>query len=328
MIEAVVIGLGRIGASFQRDPRRTGGIVTHAQAWKKHPATRLVAGVDPDRDRRNDFEDDFDVPAYPAWAAMIAHHSPRMVSVCTPPEDHAPSVLGALAGGATRVICEKPCTGHLDDARRLSHDLGNDHIKVGVNFTRRYDPMHRRLFSVAANEGVTSGFGCYTAGLLNTASHWFDGVLSAGAAVAEVMAIPGLHGVDPTPTVIARLVDGGVVTLFAGDVARFMIYETDLLTASGRVRLQRAGADGSRDVSVQSPRLSEYCELLPARFSAPVGLANALLWVIDDAVRSEKERRPMRCTVADAVRVHAVLEAVRESLITGGWVKVLTETPR
>jgi len=325
MIEAAVIGLGRVGATFQRDPRRT-GVVTHAQAWQMHPATSLVAGVDPSGERRSDFEADFDRPAYPTLASMTAHHSPTMVSVCTPPTDHARSVLAALAAGAERVICEKPCTGRLEGAIRLFDDLGHDHFKVGVNFTRRYDPVHRRLFSAAAEEGVTSASGRYTAGLLNTASHWFDGLLST-CNVTEVLAIPGAEGEDPTPTVIARLADGGVVTLFAESVARFMIYETDLVTASGRVRLERAGAEASRLRRVQSARFSEYHELAPDRFSPPLGLANALLWVIDDAVRSAKQRRAMRCTVADAIRVHAVLEAARESLECGSWVK-LTDTPR
>jgi predicted dehydrogenase len=327
MIDAAVIGLGRIGTMFQRDPRRT-GIVTHAGAWRMHPATTLVAGVDPDVERREAFENDFDLPAYPTWATMIAHHMPDMVSICTPPDDHARSVLTALASGATRVICEKPCTGRFDDACRLKNQLSDDHDKVGVNFTRRYDPVHRRLFSVAAKEVVTSGYGCYTAGLLNTASHWFDGLLSTGAAVAEVLALPGIEGADPTPTVIARLTGGSVVTLFAEDVARFMIYETDFITECGRIRLERAGREASRDTRVQSPRLSEYHELLPARFSAPLGLANALLWVIDDAVRSALEQRPMRCTVTDAIRVHAILEAVRQSLVSGKWMTVLTEAPR
>jgi predicted dehydrogenase len=326
MIDAVVVGLGRVGASFQRDLRRT-GVVTHARAWRSHPATRLVAGVDPDSERRKAFEEDYDLPAYPTWTTMLAHQSPAMVSVCTPPEEHARAVLAALAGGATRVICEKPCTGRVGDARRLDNELAGDRVKVGVNFTRRYDPVHRRVFAIAAREGVTSGSGCYTAGLLNTATHWFDGLLSAGCEVVEVLALPGIDGVDPTPTVVARLRSGGVVTLFAEDVERFMIYETDLLTSTGRVRLQRAGADASRQVRMQSPRFSEYYELLPARFSPPVGLANALLWVIDDAVRSFKEQRPMRCTVADAIRVHVVVEAVRRSLGDGGWVKVVSEMP-
>jgi hypothetical protein len=53
-----------------------------------------------------------------------------------------------------------------------------------------------------------------------------------------------------------------------------------------------------------------------------LGLSNAMFPVIDDALASLEEDRPMRCTVADALAVHIILDAVRLSLTKGGWVDV------
>src|SRR6202030_1754285 len=115
MIDVAVVGLGRIGFTFQQDPKRFGA-VTHVEAWRRHPMTRLVGAVDPEDAQRDAFEDATGVPAYPTWAELLRHEAPAVVSVCTPPAGQAASVLDALGAGAQRILCEKPCTASLDEA--------------------------------------------------------------------------------------------------------------------------------------------------------------------------------------------------------------------
>jgi hypothetical protein len=47
-----------------------------------------------------------------------------------------------------------------------------------------------------------------------------------------------------------------------------------------------------------------------------------MLAMADDAVSSLVENRPMLCSVDDAVRVHALLDAVDRSLASRTWIEV------
>jgi predicted dehydrogenase len=320
-MDAAIIGLGRIAVGFQRDPQRRGA-VTHAEAWRRHPMTTLVGGADPDHAQREAFESLTGVPAYPTFEELCRRHRPAIVSVCTPPALHREMTAAALASGAQRVLCEKPCTPDVRAARALLQDLGPDADKIGVNFHRRYDPLHRRLLARARADGVTSGTGTYTAGLRNTASHWFETVLAAGADIVAVLALPGVAGADPTPTAILRLRGGGVISLHHGAVSEYLTYETDLFTPVSRVRLLDSGTRGELLTAEASPRFAGYRELIPTASALPPGMSSAMLTVADDIVTSLLQDRPPLCTVADAVAVHAVCDAVLSSLETGRWTEV------
>jgi predicted dehydrogenase len=321
MISAAVIGLGRIGAGFQRDPRRV-GVVTHAAAWNQHPAARLIGGVDPDPSQRDAFERDFDCRSYESWEALFEVERPQIVSLCTPPSTHASLVLSMASEGIDRILCEKPCTPDLPTIQALVTDLGANSLKVGVNYTRCYDALHRRELGLLRSQTLTAGWGRYGAGLLNTASHWFASLITAGARVARVLATPAVSAHDPSPNVILELDNKGLVFLAAGQVEDFMIFETDLFSSQGRIRLTHTGSLAERSVAVQSPRFSEYRELTRSNAAHPLGLSNVMLAVVDDAIMSLEEGRPMRSTLEEAVRVHELLGAVRRSLASGTWVQL------
>ena len=314
-MDAVVVGLGRIGSKFGRDPLRK-GIVTHASAWAAHPATDLVAGVDPDPGARQAFEEDHQVPAYASWQDLLEHHNPAFASVCVPPERHLETVVEVLTGGGVqRVICEKPCCPDLHSAEQLLKAVGTDPLRVGVNYTRQYDGLHRRLLPDLAP--IRSGNGYYTAGLLNTASHWIASLLGTGVSIARVSARPAIDGQDPTPSMVFELVEGGTVSLHGLDVRNYLAYEMDLLTESARIQLQRSGTVGRRFVRMPSRQFSGYFELAESSEGLPAGLDDPMLAVIDDAVASVAENRAMLCSLMDAIAVHQVLAAAQTSLATG-----------
>lgn len=321
MISAAVVGLGRIGFGFDDDPLRV-GVATHAAAFARHPMVQLAAGIDPDEEKRRSFESRYGVRTYATLQDALGDGIPDVASVCTPPATHADLVTACVAAGITRVICEKPCTPAHAEVLSLERALGDKESVVGVNFTRRYDPLARSLTSSLAREGVIGGAGFYTAGLLNTATHWIDLLLASGAVVEAVTALGGLQGADPTPNVVLHLSTGDI-WLQGLDVDDYMIFEADLFTRRGRVRYVRSGAGAETFVAEDSPMYSGYNELVPSDAPLPLGLSNPMLCVIDDAVASIEEDRPMLCTLAEAREVHAVVDAIRTSLATGSRTSVM-----
>lgn len=330
---AAVVGLGRIGATLELDPLRPPG-ATHAGAYRLHPDVELVAGVDRHPGQRALFEERFGIRTYASFDEMAAEHRPDIISVSVLPENHAEVVLAAVAHGVTRIICEKPCTPSLTGVLALERALGADRDRIGVNYTRRFDPLHRLLLAKIVD--LCGGSGRYTAGMSNTASHWFANLVATGVVPIEVLALPSIPAVvpkeelavpsvvvpDPSPTVLLRINDRTAVYLEGHDVADHLIFEMDLIGRDARVQLLDSGTTGRLFERGPSPSFSGYFELLPSAAELPPRFAGSIVPVVDDAIRSITDGGPMACGIGDAIAVHRIIDAALRSLESGSWVPV------
>lgn len=321
-IAAAVAGLGRIGMEFELDPRR-GDSVSHAGAWRNHPDAELVAGVDPDPDKRAGFEKSFEAPAFSSFQEMIDAVPVDILSISTPPELHAEMTLKAIDAGISRIVCEKPCTRSLMECLELTERLGSQARRVGVNFTRRYDPDHQRVQALLREQQLQSVIGHYTAGLMNTGSHWIDWLLAAGGEVRRVLAFPRVSGDDPTPDALMELSAGGRAYLAALEVSDYSVFEADFFGSQSRVRMLRSGFELEVWERRPSENFSGYHDLWrDEQASTEHALGTMMLSVVNDAILSLREDRPMCCTVQDACRMHSVIDAIKKSLEKGSWMEV------
>jgi predicted dehydrogenase len=101
--------VGIVGSAF-------GGTV-HAPAFALHPQFEVVAIASPANAERVARERK--IPhAFPSVDAMLAGTELDVISVASPPFDHLPSVLAALAAGK-HVLCEKPFALSVAEAEEL-----------------------------------------------------------------------------------------------------------------------------------------------------------------------------------------------------------------
>jgi predicted dehydrogenase len=140
--QAVVIGLGNIGARFS-DPEAVHPF-NHSQAYFSNPNTELVGGCDPDQKNRHFFESAFNKPAYETLTDALSLN-PEIVSVCSPHKFHFEQTISCLNAGVKMIFLEKPPVTSLTE---LSHLMDNEkkfEAKIMVNYQRRYSPNYIAL---------------------------------------------------------------------------------------------------------------------------------------------------------------------------------------
>lgn len=114
----------------------------HVGAYAAHPRVELVALCDGDAARLGGFLDQQPgARGYATVEAMLAAERLDLVSICTPDWMHADMGIAALRAGA-HVICTKPFTTTIADARRLIAAADEAGRYLLVAHERRLHPLH------------------------------------------------------------------------------------------------------------------------------------------------------------------------------------------
>ena len=123
---ACVIGVGFIGAAHIEALRRLGNV--DVVAVSDVPNAQAKA-------------DAYFVPkGYDDYKVMLDTEKPDVVHICTPNSSHYEMAMYAMERGIS-VVCEKPLTKTLDEAKKLASYAKKHNIVTGVNFNCRWYPQ-------------------------------------------------------------------------------------------------------------------------------------------------------------------------------------------
>ncbi|MDF1605419.1 Gfo/Idh/MocA family oxidoreductase [Nocardioides sp. YIM 152315] len=113
----------------------------HAHAYRACPGVRLVAVADPVPGKAERLAGQHDAKAVGDLDDLLAT-GVDVVDVCTPPTAHADATIAAL-GAERHVLCEKPITRTMDDARRVLAAAEAAPGLLSIGQVARYAPDHR-----------------------------------------------------------------------------------------------------------------------------------------------------------------------------------------
>lgn len=118
-----------------------GGIAqTHANALKTFPDVEIVAGVDIDESKLDNWKEKHgQQPVFTDWKKMLKEIKPDGVSVCTPNGVHAQPTIDALNAGA-HVIVEKPMAMNPAQCEKMIAAANKNKKKLTIGFQYRYHP--------------------------------------------------------------------------------------------------------------------------------------------------------------------------------------------
>ncbi len=324
---ALLIGCGKIGSELADDPRIK-GIYTHAGAYHAHPGTQLVAVCDRDVERAERCAMRWNVPV---WGSdplrMLLETQPDLVSVCTPDDNHADTLLMVLEAPSVKaVLAEKPLAIGLDQALRIHTLYKEKGVFLAVNYSRRYSPAFALLkqeLAAGSIGRIQAILGNYGKGTLHNGSHWFD---LARYLIGEVLTVQawnslGEGGEDPSLDVRLEFSNGSQGYLQALDAQAYTSFEMDIAGSLGRIRILSLGHRIEIYEVGDSPLYTGYRTLSLKEERSGV-MEDSTFNALDDLLHCLDSGQPPKCSSADGFAAIAIGMAARRSSSSGAQERV------
>lgn len=331
MYKAAVIGLGRMGSTFDDEMTQGGSIFlpyAHAPSYAESSQVELLAGADPHAEQRAIFGQRWGVAKqhlYADYREMLAEERPDIVSVCTTAR-HRADILRDVANAGVRAIwAEKPLTLSLAEADEVVAHCQQKNIAIAVNCSRRWNPFlteARRLIQngeLGEILQITTYAHCH---LSHNGSHAIDAMrYLIGGEVEWVfgeMESDEKAASDEDLTGNGYLAfDNGVRGFLRGMPTGIASWEYDIIGTEGRIRSlanslethlfrQAPGGPRNRGLAAQLP------------FPMPTRIQGTGISVVQDLVNGIETGTPPRCSAEDGRKALEIAIALRESHRLGG----------
>lgn len=181
ILTSAVVGLGNIGMGYDLAHQKD-FVQTHTKAYLQHGGYQLSFGVDPDVQKRKDFNRLTGSPAYASLEEAVRHvPSVDVVSVCAPNEARANLWKPLSRLGSRVVVLEKPLAKNLKDAGRVLAWARANKVELCVNYLRRFDRSTQAIKTMFERRTYGKVVGVdirYNGGFYNNASHYIDMMLA------------------------------------------------------------------------------------------------------------------------------------------------------
>jgi len=321
MLKAAIIGCGRIGCRMDDDAGRDRPW-THAGAYKKAEGVRVVAAVDPDPKRIEDYRERWgDVDTYTDLAALLTENPPDVVSICTQPHLHAQQVIQCAAAGVKGIFCEKPMCLSIEEADQMIEACAHHGAKLAVNHNRRWDACYQVAWErIRAGEigDVISISGICSPGVVNTGSHLLDLMRMFGGEV-DWVAMDGqvLESGDLAAWGAMKYKSGVDGFFHSRGMREYIHFEMDVVGSAGRLRIMQNGAVLRLSRAGYSGQYSDYQDLIAQGGEHVHGL-NRMVRAIENICKAVEDSQPLACTGEDGRACVELISAIRMSAAKEG----------
>jgi predicted dehydrogenase len=328
---AAVVGLGRMGSTFDDEIEQGGAIVLpycHAPTYHAHPQIELIAGADPHEEQRAIFGERWGLAPdhlYSDHRDLLAREKPDIISIATTARVRAQLLFDAVDAGVKGIWAEKPLALSLEEADRMVGVCREKGVVLAVNCARRYNANFsetRRMIQEGDLGDILQITAYAQCGLSHNGSHAIDTIrYLAGGDVAWVfgeMASDEIAATDDDLMGNGYLAfDTGPRAFLRGMPTGAAAWEFDIIGTKKRVRtapnalefelIQNIpGGPRGRGLSARSP------------FPLPASPEGMGITLVDDLISAMENGHPPRCSGDDALKALEIAIALRESHRQGG----------
>lgn len=331
MYRAAVIGLGRMGSTFDDEIDQGGSLFLpycHAPAYVASPQTQLVAGADPHAEQGDIFASRWGLErdqVYADYREMLEKEKPDIVSVCTTARLRAQIVADLAAAGVKAIWAEKPIALSLAEADAMLDACRRSGTVMAVNCARRWNPFYseaRRQIEAGELGDILQVTGYGQCGLSHNGSHLIDIVrYLAGGQVewvfGEMESDQAAAGDEDLMGNGYLAFDNGVRGYIRGLPCGAANWDIEAIGTKGRFRFIEGGPEAELVKIHPGGRRGRG---LPVRypFPLPARFPGMGVDIIADMVAAIEGGAPPRCAGEDALAALEIAIGLRQSHRDGG----------
>lgn len=312
---AAVVGLGDIGMGYDYEDKDNVFVLTHARAFYQHPGFELIGGVDPDLNRRNQFQSKYGVPAFESIDAMYSHVKPSVVAVAVPTKLHQETIASILTHEPLGLICEKPLAENQAKAEEIVNLSKKSACPILVNYIRRFEPgvleIKRNLETGIWGQPIAATV-WYSRGLINNASHFIDLAYYLFGEISDIEIIRSGRQVleyDMEPDF--RLRAGKVELWFrAWPSEYFALNGFELFLERARLRYDNGGSDIHISAVKANPLFSDRLSLSKDETVIQNDLKRYQWHVVDALFEHLAYKKPLASNIDTALYTARIIEKI------------------
>jgi predicted dehydrogenase len=325
-MRAAVIGLGRMGSTFDDEIKAGGSIVLpycHAPSYIASPLANLVAGADPHDGQREDFGKRWGIDnkhLFTDYREMLEKDKPEIVSVCTTAKIRSQIVIDCAEAGVKAIWAEKPISITLAEADAMVDTCNKSGTVLAINCARRWNPFFttaRQLIDEGELGDVLQVTAYAPCGLSHNGSHMLDAIcFLAGGKVDWVfgeMSSDEAAEKEEDPQGNGYLAfDNGTRAFARGTACGCTSWEFEVLGTQGNIRSRNSGVTWEfrqADQSLAMRRAGTALKAWPLP-NYPEGMG---LTIIRDIIDAFENGGKPKCSGEDGRAALEIAIAMRES---------------
>ncbi len=170
----ILVGLGKIGYSYDADINNSNVVLTHFKAIRESSGFSLVAIVEADSKKYQEINKEFGLLFYADVNQIQSSKEIDLVVIATPVETHLEVVKAALKLRPRAILLEKPVSNTLVDALEMFELALESGVEIFVNYQRNYHHEFKNLAADISQGKVQGPFvftGWFNNGWINNCSH-------------------------------------------------------------------------------------------------------------------------------------------------------------
>lgn len=319
-LKAIVIGLGNIGMGYDYQTEERGAVLTHAKAFQEHPGFRLIAGVDPCREKRYLFEKKYKVKAYENISTPFNEEKPDVVSIAVPSNLHKDVFAQVIEFGIKHVLCEKPMGDSLRVAKEICEISKKCGINTVVNYIRRFDPgiKQLKLWLEEGNIGKIEKIHVWYSGEMWTnASHFIDLVLYLFEGDGSVSNVTIIHRDENHGPDFSLGFESGFSAFFnSAKSESYEILECEIIGQQGRVKLINGGREIRIEIAEDDVLFPGYKVLKEKDLSFKTDVTKYQYHVMDHLYKSIDCKDQVPSNYLTALKTSSILQNLDDQLLT------------
>jgi predicted dehydrogenase len=314
----VIIGLGAIGMGYDLDLIDT--VHTHAKAFQTHDDFYLVAGIDSNFENRGAFERKYKCKSFSSISSALSKVQPDIIVIATPTKAHYSNVKEAVSkSNPILILCEKPISYSLDEAREMILLCKNNNTKLLINYIRRSDPSNIKIKEMIDNGMIRTpikGVVWYSKGLLHNGSHFYDllkhwfGPLTSDRIINNGRKINNL---DFEPDININF-SGVSIFFLAANEEFYSHYTIELITPLGRLRYDEGGNKVIWNQAVNSKTVPGYKFLSNTSKTIPTNMNYYQLNVVNSIYNFLNGENTELCLASDELQTMIDLHSIIDKL--------------